>query len=65
MSELRLLMENLQDTEGALSHLLRAVADGPADEALRINMESIVKRRIDLVRRLDQRLHGARRLAGK
>lgn len=57
MTELQQLIENLQDTEGALVHLERAVADRPHDEILKINVESISKRRDDLVRRVDYALH--------
>lgn len=57
MSKLRRLIDDLQETDGLVSRLNAAMSASPDDEILRINTESVQKRRDDLVRRLDQTLH--------
>lgn len=56
MSELMRLVESLQETDAAVSHLSRAVEERPDDDVLRINAEAVAKRQRDLVRRLDYTL---------
>lgn len=56
MSELQWLVENLEQTEGAVAYLERAMRENPQDEILRINAESVIKRRDDLVRKLNNNL---------
>lgn len=56
MSKLRRLIDDLQETDGLVSRLNAAMSASPDDEILRINTESVQKRRDDLVRRLDQTL---------
>lgn len=57
MSELFRIVESLQETDAAVDHLSRAIAERPDDDILRINSEAIAKRQRDLVRRLDYTLH--------
>ena len=56
MSEIRRLLDDLQDTDAAVSKLDTELESHPSNEILRINAASIRKRRSDLVQRLDQEL---------
>lgn len=56
MSTLQHLIDELNDTTRALAEITSASADDRTDEILRINLESIEKRRDDLGRRIDEHL---------
>jgi hypothetical protein len=56
MTDIRQLLDLLQDTEQISSTIEQAVRDRPNDEILRINAESVAKRQADLIRRLDYSL---------
>lgn len=57
MNNIRDIIELLQDTDSAISRINRALQESPDNEALRINAESIERRRSDLIRRLNYLLH--------
>lgn len=54
MSTIRRILDDIRDTDAVANKLRNAADATPHDEVLKINAESVAKRRSDLVRRLDQ-----------
>lgn len=50
------IVTSLQETDEAVAHFSRALAENDSDDILRINAESVVKRQRDLSRRLNHML---------
>lgn len=56
MSDIREIVNALEESNAAVSHLEKAIKNNPSDEILRINANAIEKRRNDLQRRLENAL---------
>ena len=57
MSEIQKIIDALNDSNSAMSHLKSAMDAHPNDEILKINASAIEKRQKDIERRLDQYLN--------
>jgi hypothetical protein len=58
MSQLAFILKDLQETAVALADLRGRISKDPNDDILRVNAETLVKRRRDLELRLDRELRG-------